>query len=494
MTFSKFTNPIQLTLTAIAAMLVVACGDNSKPEPAPGSPGDDSATEVRPPSEGTSIGPGSSPTALATEIEPSSERGQAISRAMRIRDSEERKAEIAKLSVEWINEDLNGYLEYIDELEESDDAGERAWEMLAPALATALPDVNEQAASDEMFVELVERFVDELAYQSPRDALNWSREWLLDETLESSLSVIAPEIALEDPDEAMKILTELKDPDYRLDAIAGISYSIGDVRPEQALSWAASFEDPGERVEAISGVLSVMAEKGPEKAAQEFTSAFQNLATLAAQDPLAMGSLSAAASSIAAEWAYQNPVQAMAWVNTLPEGDLREEAVESVFMEWAEIAPDDALTSYLARTEKSEFLPEIIFESWAYETPQDAAVAITKLTDPADRNNAIQGLVRGWMDSEDEPQAVVDWVSTLNAGIERDTAMRSVVEELTYSYPELAWEQAQTIQDTQQRSAALQEAFLSLAEDDVEVARQALNNAQLTPAQRDQLQKLIDEN
>jgi hypothetical protein len=124
---------------------------------------------------------------------------------------------------------------------------------------------------------------------------------------------------------------------------------------------------------------------------------------------------------------------------------------------------------------------------WAASDPQAALEWASTLTDPAQRDQAIGGAVAGWANADVYESS--QWINSLPAGETRDVATTNLVATLINSAPESAWTWALSVQKPENRMSALQLAYMSLTRKDPAIAKQLLQDANLSASETDALKK-----
>jgi hypothetical protein len=400
--------------------------------------------------------------------------------ALRVSDPTLRSQVVESLLITWLNADRETYLQYLDELEGSEDEGKNAWPVLVPAFVKAVPQLNEKAASSPDLEEAVQWMTDYYAEQDAPAALEWAKKWLLGDAQESAMATIAGELSKTSFDQAVALANGIKDADSRSDAMANIGAALAKQDPQKALTWAQSLTNPDEKSAAVEEVMWAMSDSDPATAAQQVR---------AINNPELLENI---ASSIAESLAAKNPAQAMQWAEAIPAGAAQDEAVSGALTGWAKTDPKGALSSLLAKYTKNADAAEGVFEEWASNSPEEAAAQARQVADPALREQAVSGVVNGWLNNGNDPQAVEQWVDQLPEGKDRDVASAAVVDVLSVEEPQLAWDRALTIKDAQVRQEAVLSAFSGLAQNDASNARAALNSSSLTAEDRKLLQPVLD--
>jgi hypothetical protein len=123
-------------------------------------------------------------------------------------------------------------------------------------------------------------------------------------------------------------------------------------------------------------------------------------------------------------WCDYDPAAAAAYVSTLPEGDARQNEIETVA------------------------------QSWGYNDPAGAAQWVAGLPDgPEEKAPADAALAERWV--EDDPRRATAWVSQMPPGVMRDAAAKGVSNGLVFSAPMKAEKWAESIGDLKLRETQI---------------------------------------
>ncbi len=432
------------------------------------------------------------------------------------------EARISAASLRWMDEDLAGFTEFVDELDVDDEDG-RLWATFAPALMAILPDVSEATANSPALLALVERVIANFAATDPVQALVWAREWLLRDGLDAAFSEIAPELATVDPVAASSLIGEITAAPKRLEGARGVGFVLGDSDPDFALTWVDSLDGGVDQAYALSGVIAGMAENHTERAARVFADrtdsmqrsftdglrtdressgtsledAYEGLsATEAAAaeanlpDPT-LGYVVNSAGPVATELTRKDPNQALAWARSLTPPRGRGEALAAVYEAWMSDDPSAAYQAYRNEPIRDEALANSVFTSWAARDPIQATQAAQSLAAGPERAGAIAGVALGWIEGGAQAESVARWSSSLPSPSDRDRARAVVAAETAFDQPVLAWNEARQITNATQRDAAFREIFPTLVEADPQAARRALASTGLPPVEVEYYQSMI---
>lgn len=439
---------------------------------------------------------------------------------LQVRDPGQQKEMIASLMKRWLETDPKSFGVYLDEVVIS---GEQVWNRLAPAMVAALRELDPEIVQSYQVRNLVERMIAKAAETAPHDALGWAREWLTGTNLDSALTTIAAELANVDPQAAMAVITEVKALSNRMEACAGVGMILGTRDSELGLSWAASFTLEAEQAYALSGVLSGMADRDSSRASAEYTKAVESMKTKYRErviaDRTASGMtveeeyeglspeeilkaelakphpsliyLEKAAYIIGTTLARDNPQLALEWARSLDIYQGKNAAMEAVFEEWATNSPLNAYHSYLQETDRKPELAERLFTAWATTDSEAASEAALSLGAGLERDSAVEGVARGWIDADASPEQIALWSEQLASNSERDRVRAIIASESATENPVFAWNQLQQIGNSAKRSELFHEVFPSLAENNPKVARRALASIGLSQVETEYFESML---
>lgn len=125
---------------------------------------------------------------------------------------------------------------------------------------------------------------------------------------------------------------------------------------------------------------------------------------------------------------------------------------------------------------------------WAAQDP-DAAVQWLDSLSGQERISAAGSLASRW--ASYDSLAASEWIGGMTPGAERDEAAQSLAAAIAPDDPDSALHWAKSIGDGKQRLSAMSYAVGGLAKRDPNAARQMLNGLTLTPAERQQMLKLL---
>ena len=237
--------------------------------------------------------------------------------------------------------------------------------------------------------------------------------------------------------------------------------------PKTALSYVDSLKgfqhDMGQQT-----VLSAWAVKDPVEAAQYFDAI--------AEDMDAFDASQAAAGTLAAEWARQDPDSALEWADSLPD-ELRGEAFGRIMAQMSHDDLDEAteLLSAIEPGDERTGMLQTLVDQWAHQAPREAADWVMENTDDADRLIAVESLMGAWMTLS--PMEASQWLADLpNSGAKDSAILAMTASRAVQRDPEanVAW--SASIQDPTLRSDAVISAYGDWLASDPQSAEAWLRN------------------
>ncbi len=420
----------------------------------------------------------------------------------------------------WLQEDLESFVVFLDEIEID---GGNLWDRLAPALMAALPDIDEKKEHYFALREVIERVILNAAATDPHTALSWARQWLMGHTLDATLAGIAAELAAVDLQAAMALVPEIKSLANRMEAASDVGRIAGAQDPEAAFRWAATFTGEADRTFAMAGILEGLAVRDTARASAEYSKIVsamkeryreQVLADRAASgtsveeeyeglspEEIAKAELARpnpnliylekTAYIIGTELARGNPLAALEWARSLDIYQGGAAATEAVFEQWASRAPLEAYQAFLRESQRRPELAASVFLAWAAADPSAASTAALKLSPGTERDHAVEGVARGWIDAGESPEEIARWTDSLITVSEKDRVRAVVAAEAAYDNPAFAWEQVSRIQNPAKRAELFQAVFPSLVENNPKLARKALSNTRLSTVETEYFESML---
>lgn len=250
-------------------------------------------------------------------------------------------------------------------------------------------------------------------------------------------------------------------------------------------------------------VLKLLADKPPREQAQGVGYAFGQLArhdpeaaTRRLDDYPAGPVRDAAMTQLTSAWAQDDPAAAKAWVATLT-GSEQGRALNALIPSMAGTDPTGAaamLGRLLATAPKDADgnlgnATSNLVSTWAHDDPAAAGTWTADLPDGNLKNNAISNLASTW--AREDFDATGKWIDTMPDGQARDAGVSSMVNATMRRDPATAFAWAATIGDNARRVSQLANVVEQWQDSDPAKARAAVQQADITNAERDKLLKRI---
>jgi hypothetical protein len=233
---------------------------------------------------------------------------------------------------------------------------------------------------------------------APEAALNWAGTLETAQLRETAIKQVWHGWAKDDPAAAAARIPSLTDSKHLADIYGMVANSWGRSDPVKALAWIDSIPDGDLKGRAYASFEFDLAILGKDGARNLISSMRderrqQNLANRMAQQVLAEGL-----------------PEALAWVESLPAGKARENALHPVIHAWSETEPAEAARYLAANTSGFSNPMRDSISRWAQMEP-DAAFAFAQQFSGADRDLAIQSAING-IRGED-PEKALQWMGTV---------------------------------------------------------------------------------
>lgn len=417
-----------------------------------------------------------------------------IEEAMTIGDANLRKKVVESIVDRWLKEDIQGFTKYWSALEVH--GADEKLAMLALALQGSLTKLDEtRAASDEIYV-VVQRLIGYLAVNDPELALQWAKQWLLDDAQENALVAVARNLAKTDVNHALAVLADMKSPLRRGQAVAAISIVWASRDLDAALAWAGGLANSVERGLALNGALLVAARQDPVMAANLLKNHAQDMneqyvrdrnAELASKgiteadmaedaetykEMVANGNVSPPYSAdvelmgdagkvLGSKLAESDSAGAVEWAADLETDYLKLKALSGVLEGWAKTDPYAALNYLNENFPYNNDLFASLYSSWAAVNHAAAAEGALAIKDPYQRSLALETVINSWA-TRGDAQAAINYFNNLPAAEVTDSVRAAAATAVSQSSPQQAWQIAQGISNENSQYRALKAAFASM--------------------------------
>ncbi|MDB4491695.1 hypothetical protein N9260_01600, partial [bacterium] len=195
---------------------------------------------------------------------------------------------------------------------------------------------------------------------------------------------------------------------------------------EAAIKWIESLK-PSERSKALSGSLDQLARTDPEMAAKLFS-----------ETP--MNNNNGHAITIATGLANKSTDREIEWIETLPSGQARQNAVSGLVQTWGQTDPSEA-AKFLdgeGLTQRNAHMAGSLVTQWMGEDRDAAIDWIFSHENSSVQQNLVSNMVRQW--AHQDPQAAMEFVETLEDPSLKKTATLNMISNLGHQDPDTALE------------------------------------------------------
>lgn len=236
---------------------------------------------------------------------------------------EDQAALLEKITAGWSEGRLSDAVTYLFTSESSDPCADllkisllRRWANLAPAeaatwAASLLPGESRNAAIEQ--VALV------WSSSDPSAAWDWAESLASDPSRDAAMLALVYELSRSDPALALDRADFLADSPARTQFIEHAIGNWAASDPQAALVKVKAMSDPALRNASLARLATSWAESDPNSAA-----------TLAADAMEPGPAQNRAVASIVQRWAQQDPAAARQWVNSFPDGPLKQNALKHI--------------------------------------------------------------------------------------------------------------------------------------------------------------------
>jgi hypothetical protein len=192
-------------------------------------------------------------------------------------------------------------------------------------------------------------------------------------------------------------------------------------------------------------------------------------------------------SNVASKWAERDPQAAAFWVRGLPAGEARDSAVASLASVWGQMDPA-AAAAYVTSLPPGDAQTKAVAavaSAWASTSPAQAAQWIGQFPEGPVREQAMEGLIESW--AANNVNQAAQWLQSLPQGSSRDAAVATFSREATQMDPGAAFQWAETVSDETMRNQQLQDVARFWLTQDPNAAKQAIIQSNLAQDVRSQL-------
>jgi hypothetical protein len=308
----------------------------------------------------------------------------------------------------------------------------------AASLVTQLPSGNPQTAAALDVARA-------LATKEPETAINWIRTLPAGELQSLALNNVIDIWSAKDPATAKRYVSEMP-AGAALDSASGqLARDLAATDPRAAIAWASDISNASAQDEAVVAIASTWARTDPADATRW-------AATLPTDSPARMQALKGALSY----WALQDTAAAGAFVPLLSEAE-QPAAIAAVApaLTRSDAAAALAWTQSLSNGDIRTLAIDAVVASWGDTAPDAAARWVATQQESPERVDHARAVVESWFGRDSK--AASKWARSLPSGATRDGAIDMIASQLALKDPTLAWEMASMIDSPQLRAARLEQ-------------------------------------
>ncbi len=317
-----------------------------------------------------------------------------------------------------------------------------------------------------------------------------------------ALEQIASSLANSDPAQAYELVRSQALTIQEEQAFSSILGRWARTEPARAFQIALDELDPGNaRNSALQSVLNEVANRDTALALEML-------------GKLDEGVLRQASYSVARTLARNDRGAAIAWAETLPDGDHKQNAFSSILSEWAREAPeeasaygleiadenlrrralgnalsqwghDDAVAAmnwavkHLGKEDQENLIPGSLLGTWANQDPKRAAAWVSALPEGRLREQSVTNLVSTW--ANQDLVAAGEWLKRLPSGEGRDRAAEQYASRVFDTDPEAALAWAESIGNESNRLGQMESLARRYLNHSPERARRWIARSSLPP-------------
>jgi len=237
----------------------------------------------------------------------------------------------------------------------------------------------------------------------------------------------------------------------------------GERDPTAMLSWMEHSLPESVRAELYGPFFQQWAKTDPAAAAGKL----RQLADASQANPAEWNEM---VGQVVAVWAGTDLNGALAWIQSLPEGATKLQALTEISYRWTEVSPQ-AAAAYAAR-ENDPALLKLVAGKWAEKDPQSAAAWAAKLPPGQEQDDATVNAAVVW--AQKDPAAAAAYATSLPTAETREQAVMAVISAWSQTAPAQAAAWVQQLPENTARSQAMGQLMGTWAGTDAAAASQWL--------------------
>ncbi len=304
------------------------------------------------------------------------------------------------------------------------------------------------------------------------------------EKIDTSASVLSG-LVRSDPGAAERYFLALPEAQRGAYTLQNMLASYAELDPKKGLAFASALKNPQEQSAAVTGLFGKWSSDDPEAAADGWKKLPAGQSRLEALDQVAT-SWSTSDPEAAEKWANSltGVERTRALIAVLP-AMVRDNPGKASSQLAALIStPGDGMGKNLANAAST------LAGQWANDEPGAAAKWAAALPSGQSRDAGLTAVSASW--SQYDAIATAQWLGTLEVGASRDAAIQPLVTQVRMSDPSTAFSWAASISDETERLEQMRQTLSSWRSSDLTGARAALDAADVSPAAREKLLKEVN--
>ncbi len=227
------------------------------------------------------------------------------------------------------------------------------------------------------------------------------------------LGNIAEELALADPEMAVRKALEIPGHDNREAYLGSVLRTWGEIDGETAAIWVSNYFKGEQLTDALYYVADGWAEGDPEKAGAWYKANTEGTV------------LDDALWEVLESWGRKNPSAAFAWSENLDEYE-KATAMQGLAEGWGAVDPEEAVEAGMTMDMGSygmEFLSSVMTQ-WAGSDPEKAAAWATQLDNEQLRAEVLSELGETW--AQTDPVRAAEWAGSIEDAVSRWFAQEGI--------------------------------------------------------------------
>lgn len=242
-------------------------------------------------------------------------------------------------------------------------------------------------------------------------ALSWAQSLRTKEKQLQATEYIFQNLALHSPENAFRLIENFPRGQLKDSSLNNLIQNLTNKSPEDVSGWIMSLKVEHERKNVIMKFANTWAIKDPGKAA-ELINIFHEKLNKGTFYPNIIKKLTR-------NWSIKEPYAAIQWMETLEDREVKNLAINNIFLGWSESQPRAAL-GWIKTTkypDKAKVISDL-FRTWSSHSPEQAAFALVNEVDYKNKpfkfkHNVVMNLVNNWKKSDPSFIGIQNWLGTL---------------------------------------------------------------------------------